>query len=139
MNKFSRFSIVFISVILMAAFLAAPAGAARDPFRGIWTSIDIDGSLQRLVIGGGRGTSYLVFYRDAGATICGLDPDTGDILYAAVARGRLTLSGNAISGDLPVTCLSRPRNNIGLYNFSYTYDPTSDTLIDSIGVVWSRR
>jgi hypothetical protein len=139
MNKLSRFLTILVSVILMAAFLAAPAGAARDPFRGVWTSTDIDGSSQRLVVAGGRVASYRIFYFDAGATVCGLDPDTGDILYAAVARGSLTLSGNAISGDLPVTCLSRPRNNIGSYSFTYIYDPATHTLTDSIGVIWSRR
>ena len=139
MSKFARFSTVIVSVILMAAFLAAPAGAARDPFRGVWYSTDVDGSSQRLVVGGGRGDSYRVFYFDAGATVCGLDPDTGDILYAAVARGSLLHSGNEISGDLPVTCLSRPRSFYGTFSFTYTYDPAADTLTDSIGVIWYRR
>ena len=135
----SRGITVLLSVLLLAAFLVTPAAAARDPFRGVWVSIDIDGSSQRLVVGGGRAGTYRALFYDDGATVCGLDPDTGDILYAAVARGPFTLSGNTISADLPITCLSRPPGSIGVYTLTFTYDAASDTLTDGIGVVWYRR
>lgn len=127
------------AVLLIAILIASPASAKSDPFIGVWMSIDIDGSSQTLNIGGGGGGTRHVRYYDDGATICGLDPDTGDFLSAASARGTLSASGSALSGYLDVYCQTSPPTHAGNYLFTYTYDSSTDTLTDWLGVVWSRR
>jgi hypothetical protein len=124
--------------LLMAGALVITAAAAPNPFRGAWHSVDVDGSNQTLRIGGGPGSSYHVHYFDDGATVCGLDPVTGDFLYAAFARGVLAGSGYTIAGDLPVYCLAHPRYLYATAPFGYTYDPGTNTLTDVQGIVWYR-
>ena len=125
--------------LLISAVLIVSASAAPDPLKGSWHSTDVDDSYQTLHIGGGPGNAYHVKYRDNGATVCGLDPDTGEILYAATANGFLELSSGALSGSLPLYCLAGPRY---LYNaaqpFAFTYQAGTDTLLDGFGNTWSR-
>jgi hypothetical protein len=128
-----------LAAMLLIALAVSPVGAKPDPFIGVWTSTDIDGSSQTLNIGGGGGGTRHVRYYDDGATVCGLDPDTGDFLFAASARGPLSASGNTLSGNLDLYCMTTPPTFNGTYSFTYTYDPVSDTLTDWLGVVWSRR
>lgn len=137
MKKSARLLILFISMIMIAATFATPAAAAKDQFKGVWVSTDIDGSSQRLIIASGRPGTNNTYYLDNGATICGLAPD-GSFLYAASARGPLSRSGNVLSGNLPVYCHTHPRTFWGNFTFTYTYDASSDTLTDSLGVVWYR-
>ncbi len=131
---------LFIAVMVLSMIFFVPQVSAKpDAFIGAWTSTDIDGSSQTLNIGGGRGGNRHVRYYDDGATVCGLDPDTGDFLSAASARGSLSVSGNILSGNLDLYCLTAPRTFAGNFTFTYTYDPSTDTLTDWLGVVWSRR
>ena len=139
MNKYTQIISILVTLLLVSAFYAFPAAAAPDPLRGVWVSTDIDGSSQRLVIGGGRGDTYHFRYFDDGATVCGLDPDTGAILYAASAHGLLTRSGDTLSGDLLLHCYSRLPSATGPYAFTFTYNAGTDTLTDQLGVVWSHR
>ena len=122
--------------LLLVSNLAA---AAASPFVGAWESTDIDGSYQRLVIGGGPGDGHRVLLYDYGATVCGLDPATGEILYAAMARGSGQAQGDVLSGGWGVWCLSRPVTFYGDLAFELAYEATSDTLTDGTGVVWSRK
>lgn len=138
MKKYLLPSLVTV-MLLIALLIASPAGAKPDPFIGVWTSVDIDSSNQTLTIGGGGGGTRHVRYYDDGATVCGLDPDTGDFLFAASARGTLSASGNTLSGYLDLYCQTSPPSLNGNYLFTYTYDPAADTLTDWLGVVWSRR
>jgi len=63
----------------------------------------------------------------------------GDLSIAASAVGALGLSGDTISGLVPVYCLASPRYLYDLDSyFQYTYYPASDTLLDVHGIVWSR-
>jgi hypothetical protein len=135
-NIFRLFVVTVVVLMIVAAFVSS-AGATSDPFIGNWTSTDTDGSSQILTIGGGSGNSYHVRYYDFGASTCGLDPTTGEILYAASAEGSMTLSGNTLSGTLAVYCQTAPPTFHNDYTFQYTYDPATDRLIDSFGVVWS--
>ena len=132
-------SLASIIAILILAFTTIGAFAAppSDPFIGRWESTDIDGSYQVMSIGGGP---HRISYHDFGATVCGLDPVTGDFLYGATARGSGMVSGNDYSGTWDVWCLSKPTTLIltGLA-FQFTYDPSTDTLTDLLGVVWHRR
>jgi hypothetical protein len=134
-NRFGLFVIIAVSLI-MATFVSR-AGAASDPFVGSWTSTDTDGSYQILTIGGGSDSLYHVRYYDFGASTCGLDPTTGEILYAASIEGTLSLSNSRLSGTLPLYCQTAPPTFDSNAFLQYTYDPATDTLIDSFGVVWS--
>ena len=134
----NRFSLFVLSVaLLMMAALVSTAGAASDPFVGKWTSTDIDGSYQILTIGGGSGSSYHMRVYDFGASTCGLDPDTGDFLYAASIEGTLSLPNGMLSGTLPLYCQTSPPTFYSNAFLQFTYDPTNDTLVDNFGVVWS--
>lgn len=137
MKLLQRLILIAALIVLISAVFAAQAGAAPNPFIGMWHSTDIDGSNQTLTIGGGPGNTFRVRYHDDGASICGLDPDTGDFLYAASARGSLTASGDYLSGTMPVYCQTSPPSLWGTYFFEYWYDPGTDTLTDNLGVVWS--
>jgi hypothetical protein len=138
MKKLFRLTLTVVSLMLISAVFVVQAGARKDPFIGSWVSIDIDGSNQRLTIGGGPGSVYNVRYYDFGATICGLDPDTGDFLYAASARAPLTASGNTLLGSLSLYCHASPPYHVLDHDFNFTYDPITDTLSDSTGVIWHR-
>jgi hypothetical protein len=128
-------AVALVGLLLVSAVASAAPGA----FVGAWESTDIDGSYQRLVIGGGPGASHRVLYYDNGATVCGLDPTTGEILYPALARGRGQASGDVLSGNWRVWCLSHPVTFYGDLGFEFTYHVGSDTLTDSSGVVWNRK
>ncbi len=129
-----------LSVAMVTAFVAAvavPAGAAPpSPFTGAWTSIDIDGSSQRLTIGGGPAPRVQLL--DDGASVCGLD-ENGDPIWAARATGRAAVAGDVLTVDLDLYCLARPTYFLDTFaGLEYTYDAGTDTLTDGLGVVWSR-
>lgn len=128
---------------VLAASLTSTAGEVADPFRGNWESIDVDGSYQRMAIGGGGAGGYRVNYYDTGATVCGApDPVTGDWPYAAQARGvGEALPGTGVlEGTWDVWCLTAPPTLVfDDLAFRFEYDPSSDTLADNFGVVWTRR
>ncbi|MGI9644447.1 MAG: hypothetical protein ACR2O6_03970 [Ilumatobacteraceae bacterium] len=109
------------------------AGAARSPFTGHWTSVDIvDGSSQRMSISGGPAPR--VRLHDEGATVC-----NPDLSIAARVRGAGSVSGSTLSVGFDVTCLTRPPTLIltGV-PFTFDHDPGTGTLTDSDGTVWSR-
>jgi hypothetical protein len=137
LKKFLLPSLI-IALLLVSMLFVTQASAKPNPFIGVWTSIDVDGSSQTLVIGGGSGDTRQVRFHDDGATICGLDPETGDFLSAASARGLLSVSGDTLSGDLSLYCQTSPPTFAGDFHFVYTYDPSTETLTDWLGVVWSR-
>jgi hypothetical protein len=70
-----RFIIGGLVVGLMAALSIGLASdnsrAAKDPFVGAWWSTDVDGSYQRVSIGGGGTGIYHLAYLDDDATWCG--------------------------------------------------------------------
>jgi hypothetical protein len=122
--------------ILIAAVLVVGAAAAPDPFKGNWYSVDIDGSNQTLLIGGGPGSSYHVRYYDDGASVCGWTPGASGL--AASANGSLSASGFVLSGSMPVYCLTSPRTFWDNSAFAFTYNPATDTLTDLSFVTWHR-
>jgi len=137
-NKKVLTTLVAVSILIMSAVFAGSVFAKPDPFIGMWTSTDIDGSTQTLVIGGGSTDTYRVRFFDDGATVCGLDPDTGDFLSGASATGSLNALGGTLSGPLPLYCLESPPVLVGNFDFQYTYDSATETLTDWLGVVWHR-
>jgi hypothetical protein len=135
-NRFGLF-IITVAVLIMTAAFMSTTGATSDPFVGKWASTDTDGSYQILTIGSGSGSSYHIRVYDFGASTCGLDPETGDFLSAASIEGTLSLSNGMLSGTLPLYCQSTPPTFYGYAFLHYTYDPTTDILVDGFGVVWS--
>jgi hypothetical protein len=135
-NRFGLF-IITVAVLIMTAAFVSTKGATSDPFVGKWASTDTDGSYQILTVGGGSGSSYHTRVYDFGASTCGLDPETGDFLYAASIEGTLSLSNGRLSGTLPLYCHTTPPTIDGYVFLQYLYDPATNTLVDSFGVVWS--
>jgi hypothetical protein len=125
--------LAMLTSLLVAALFVGTAAADRSSFTGVWYSTDIDGSTQRLSVGGGRGDLVRISFMDFGAGICG-----ESLEYPAWAMGNLTVSGNVLSGNLPVVCNTLPPFTWGVAAFEYTYDAGTDTLTDWLGVVWHR-
>ena len=138
----SRLALAFVVTLILTALIATPAWAFPDYFRGRWVSTDTDGSSQRLVIGGGSGGGYGTYtlnYYDDGASVCGLDPETGDFLHAAQARGfGEALPGTGVlEGTWDIYCMTSPPTLV-LDDFPFTFSFDDFTLVDDFGVVWTR-
>ena len=137
MKTIFRFLFLAVASLMVTGTLVSSARAISDPFVGKWNSIDTDGSYQILTIGGGSGNSYHVRVYDFGASTCGIDPETGEILYTASIEGVLSLSNGILSGTLPLYCQTAPPTFDSDAFLQFTYDPATDTLVDNFGVVWS--
>ena len=139
MNRKRSFGVALGIVLLTLLLAASIAPAKSTSFQGRWESIDGDGSYQWLIVsGGGSGSQLHVVYYDTAATAFGLDPDTGEPLYAGVGVGVGEVDGDQLSGALKFfRCLGPPKT-IYTPMFVAEYDSASDTLSlwDS---VWSRR
>ena len=137
-HKWFRTALAVVISALLALTLFRTAGAAPpgSPFTGVWQSTDTDLSHQTLAIGGVA--TYHVRLYDDGASVCGQDA-YGVPLYAAIGLGTGSASGNTLVVTLAITCLSHPSRFYGNVPVAYTYNPSTDTLTDQIGVVWTRR
>jgi len=108
------------------------AGATpSDPFKGVWTSIDTDGSNQRLSFGG-NGDTRAVHYFDDGASACGWPA----INVTATLIGKATVSGSSATADLAGQCNGTGQSLASTATF--TYDSGTNTLSDTFGVTWHR-
>jgi len=119
------------AMALTLALAANAVAAPSDPFKGVWTSTDTDGSHQTLSFGG-SGDTRKVHYFDDGASACGWP----DIIATATLVGDATVSGSSANVDVAGQC-----NGTGgplSANVTYTYDANANTLTDSFGVIWSR-
>ncbi|MGD2178248.1 MAG: hypothetical protein PVG71_10545 [Anaerolineae bacterium] len=127
-----------VALCAPVALGAGGPGRGRLPFTGSWTSIDVDGSFQRLQIGGGGGTVQF-HYRDCGCSACGTDEDDNPI-YPCVGRGEGTVDGDELSGSMDLWCLSKPRRLQGSdLKVAWTYNDDDDTLSGWYDdTVWSR-
>ncbi len=83
------------------------------------------------------GNSYHVRVYDFDASTCGVDPETGEILYRASIEGTLSLSNGLLSGTLPLYCQTTPPTFDSDAFLQFTYDSATDTLVDNFRVVWS--
>jgi hypothetical protein len=110
--------------------LTAVAAAGPSPFTGVWKSTDTDGSSQTLMIGGGPPGAPHVQYFDDLATSC------GEPFSSATATGSGAISGMTMTVTLSVRCHNGSPNPGA--TVTYTYDPATNTLGDTFGVVWSR-
>lgn len=126
--------VIACSVVLAAAALGSPTAASPrdDEFRGTWTSIDIDGSHQKLDIGGSgrRGRHSMFLFDDSATTACGGSP--------AHVVGSGVVDGNRLLMRGTLTC--KPGGNPlgGRTSIRFVYRPATDTLTDNSGVTWHR-
>lgn len=114
---------------LLLGSLAVPALAAGSPFKGLWVSIDDDGSIQLLSVS--SGAEPTVVYEDFYASVC-----PGPAPKHWVAAGNGEIAGNVLS----VTFRKSGCGTFGAGGYTdwYAYDAGADTLTDSYGIVWSR-
>lgn len=117
-----------LAISIPAAALAAPSAS---PFAGTWVSTDFDGSSQLLLVAGGGHPS--VVYQDFYASGC----DT----YAGPDTHWVAAGTGTVEDD--VLWISYRKSGCGTflqggYEDYYTYDSDSDTLIDSVGIIWTR-
>ncbi len=123
---------VALGMLLIGQILVVTTLAAGSPFKGVWTSIDSDGSAQLLTISAGPTPS--VVYQDFYASGC--DRFAGPAVHW-VAAG----SGEVDGSTLLVSFHKSGCGSflMGGYDDSFTYAVGSDTLEDSFGIVWSRK
>ena len=117
---------------LGVSLLGGSAQAANtSPFLGTWTSTDLDGSSQSLMISGGGSDNYAMFlYDDAATSACGGAP--------ARATGSGSGDGDDLLMQATLSCL--PGGNVirGRIVLDFHYDAATDSLTDFSGVVWQR-
>jgi hypothetical protein len=119
------------ATILTFVLVSATAGKPSDPFLGVWTSVDTDGSNQTISFGG-SGSLRFVHYFDDGASACGWPEDN----VTATLNGTGTVSGDTLTTDLTGQCNGTGQDLSS--SATYTYDSNTNTLLDSFGVTWSR-
>jgi hypothetical protein len=113
------------------AMLPGTAWASTGELAGTWISVDADGSVQTLDITGSGETAYSMVYVDESAT---------GACNGAPAR----VSGPGfVDGDVVVmfgTLVCLPGGNVfrSRLTLGYEFDPGTDTLTDSFGIVWHR-
>lgn len=133
------YKVMTLIVALVAALsvTAAPiASAAQDGgFTGAWSSVDLDGSHQQLLIRNSVGGYGLVWFDD-GASICGKDAN-GKPIYPAIGTGQGNADNYILQMNVRFWCLSHPPAYWGMVGVDFTYDPVTDTLWDG-WVRWHR-
>lgn len=123
---------------LVVAFVIAmgSAGAASSPFTGSWTSADaVDGSSQFLSIGGGPSPRVTLY--DRGASTC-----DDSLTVAARGTGQATsVSATQLVVPIDLYCLDSPSYYHLTVTVTFTYDPVTETLQDSLDppTTWHRR
>jgi hypothetical protein len=126
-------SVTACVVLIIGAALQAPSAfAAQGNLAGRWTSVDLDGSNQTLMITGTGNPTYAMFLQDDETSgVCDGAPaqlvGPGD-----VDADRLVMLGTLVClpGGNPI-----PGTRI---IYSFEHDSAADTLTDFTGVVWHR-
>lgn len=119
------------TALTLAVVTSAVTAAPSDPFKGVWTSTDTDGSHQILSFGG-NGDTRAVHYFDAGASVCGWPA----VNVTATLIGQATVSGSSATADLAGQCNGTGQSLASTSTF--TYDSGTNTLTDTFGVIWHR-
>lgn len=123
---------ILLGALLLGQLVAASTSAAGpSPFKGLWTSIDTDGSSQLLIVSGGSTPS--VTFEDFYASAC--DRFGGPSTHW-VSAGRGSVDGDALFVSFHRSGCGT--FSIGAYDDVWAYDAGSDTLIDSADIVWTR-
>lgn len=126
--------LILATAALVVAFAipgSAVAAPSASPFTGTWVSTDYDGSSQLLIVSGGPRPS--VVYQDFYASGC----DT----FAGPATHWVAAGTGSVEDDLLLTEFHKSGCGTflqGGYEDFYVYDSGSDTLEDSVGIIWTR-
>ena len=120
------------AMVSVGAVAGTATGAPVSVFRGTWTSIDTDGSSQRLdIAGSGRGAYGMTLVDDSATAACGGQP--------ARVVGPGVSDGNTLVMTAHLVCVPGGAvlkgSTIGI---EFVYSPADDTLTDQFGVTWSR-
>jgi hypothetical protein len=124
---------ILAAILLTFVLVSGTAAKPSDPFTGVWTSVDTDGSNQTISFGG-PGSLRFVHYFDDGASACGWPEDN----VTATMNGIGTVSGDTLTTDLTGQCNGGTGGDLFSDGVTYTYDSSTDTLTDSFGVIWHR-
>jgi hypothetical protein len=110
---------------------------AFSPARGRWVATDSDGSSMTLEVIENPDGSFSIVMIDDDATACRRDSDSqGPFDFQAEGRGTadgLTLDLHGFTG----TCTHTGRTIS--FDIAFTYDPGTDTLLDSYDIRWYRE
>jgi hypothetical protein len=118
-----------------------PAEQPTSPFLGTWSSTDLDGSTQTMVVRASGDEAVEIAVRDDSASVCSGAPST------MTGTGRLEGATELVIPSPVLTCvdgsepeaLSGPPLEEQLRNLTFVHDPGADTLTDNLGSVWNRR
>jgi TolB protein len=123
-------AVVALVVVAGGLFSLGGAAAAQSvPFGGTWSSTDLDGSAQTMVITlSATAGKYFVVLRDTGAAVCG----GGRV----VGSGSGTTGGTILTGTITLTCANGKQ--VPNVKFQLAYQ-AGDTLKDGLGVGWRRE
>lgn len=119
---------------------AEPDLKEKSAFLGTWASTDIDGSTQTMVIQASGDGGYEIVVHDDSAGVCSGAPST------MTGTGRLDGASALVIPSPVLTCDdgSEPKVESGplvedlLRDLTLVHDPQTDTLTDSLEVVWDR-
>ncbi len=91
-----RRAAVLFALALLVVLVAAPGRAGEtSPFVGHWEGIDLDDSRMIINISEGPDGNVQVFFKDFGASACGLD-DAGEPLYAGQVKWLGVIDGDEL-------------------------------------------
>jgi hypothetical protein len=107
------------------------------PASGSWVATDNDGSSMTLEVTQNTNNSFLILMIDEDATFCSKDTDS-QVPIGLQAEGSGTASGFTLS-LYDVTAVCKETDKTISFDISFTYDPDTDTLLDSLDVLWHRE
>jgi hypothetical protein len=100
-------------------------------FVGEWASTDADGSFQTMTIRAtAEGAYEWVLHDDMTGPCHGPSTDTG--------IGRLDGANGVVVSSIKTTCENGREPEGAGHSLMFVHDAETDTLIDNVGVVWSR-
>lgn len=116
-----------LSAIVVVLVAAGPS----DPFAGSWEATDTDGSNMSLNLGGAGDERTVLLFDDLATSPC---PDPQPLAL----RGTGTVTdGSTLEAVLSGTCENG--EEVGPFDVTFTYEDETNTLIDSLDIVWHRH
>jgi hypothetical protein len=105
--------------------------------RGSWVATDRDGSSMTLDVIQNTDGSFSILMIDDAAGVCSKDIDSqGPIGFQAEGSG--TASGFSLN-LYGITGVCQETDETIMFDISFTYNPDTDTLLDSYDLIWYRR
>ena len=122
---------VLVLAPVVAVLAPSAASAAPGPLAGTWTSTDTDGSHQTLVVTGSGQRAYsLVYTDDAASDACQGNP--------ARLSGPGFVEGADLHMQATLVCLPGGNQIRERLSLTFSYDSATNTLMDDLGIQWSR-